>query len=144
MQNGLSLENGIWRDSQRLLTRHLSLVQRLQGIAEIVARQFEVGSCAIYLVEGNTDELVMQASIGLEASVKGRLYLGQGITGIAALEKKPIQVTHMSRDPRTVVVKNQEQLYQSIVAVPLDDGDQVHGVFNLQSTIERHFSTGEM
>ena len=53
IQNGLSLGNGIWRDSQRLLTRHLSLVQRLQGIAEIVARQFEVGSCVIYLVEGN-------------------------------------------------------------------------------------------
>ena len=116
----------------------------MQFITETFWRQFEVESCAIYLVEGNTDELVMQACIGREASEKGRLRLGQGITGIAALEKKPIQVTHMSRDPRTVVVKNQEQLYQSIVAVPLDDGDQVHGVFNLQSTIERHFSTGEM
>lgn len=144
MHNGLDSENRIWREAQKLLTSHLTLVQKLQGIAEVVVGQFLVDSCAIYLLEGHSDELVIQACIGQTGSPKGRLHMGQGITGLAAAEKKTIQVVKMSADPRAVLLENQEGAYQSIVAVPLVEGDRIHGVFNLQSTSERQFSTDEI
>ena len=143
MQNQVDLEISLWRDTLKLIFTPRTLLQGLQDVAEIITRHFKVDSCAIYLLDRRTDELVLQGMAGQKPLTESRLRIGQGITGMAAFQARPIRVSHMQHDPRTVLLQGQE-LLQSIVAVPIDDEEQLLGAFNLQSREVRHFSEGEI
>ncbi|NKB65494.1 MAG: GAF domain-containing protein [Candidatus Latescibacteria bacterium] len=138
------LEKGLWRQLAPLFTASMELPQRLEGAAQIVADLFAVEACAIYLVDRGTDQLVLMGAVGKLGTDVGQLRVGQGITGLAAYQGRPIQVAQIQSDPRSVWRVGQSPGYRSIVAVPLGDGDQRRGVVNLRCLDERHFSEAEV
>lgn len=144
MNDEVTLELKLWRDALPLVYKPQTLHQGLQEIAQILVRHFGVDFCAIYLLDRRTDELVLHARGGAQDYLAmTRLRVGQGITGMAAYQGKLLQVAHMQRDPRSVQRQGGERFYQSIVALPIDDGEELLGALNLQSGEERHFAQGE-
>ena len=116
--------------------------ESLGAMAQLIADHFAVDFCAIYLLERRTDELVLEASAGQSGLIGERLRVGQGISGLAALHNKTLQVAQMQGDPRPVLLPGQESQNNSIVAVPF--GHELSGVFNLQSREQRSFDSAEL
>ncbi|MBI2503934.1 MAG: sigma 54-interacting transcriptional regulator [Candidatus Latescibacteria bacterium] len=140
-----TVEMRLWRDGLALISKPQALQQGLREMAEMLVGHFAVDFCAIYLLDRRTDELVLHGRGGQESYLAmTRLRVGQGITGMAAYQGKLLQVAHMQRDPRSVHRQGGERYYQSIVALPLVEGEALLGALNLQSGAVRHFSQDEI
>lgn len=133
-----------WVTALGLIAKPQSLVESLGAMARLITDCFDVDICAIYLLEHRTDILVLEASVGLEKFAGERLRVGRGISGLSVFHNKTIQVAQMARDPRAVFFAEQELADSSIVAVPFGNGEDLSGVFNLQSRMERQFNSEEI
>ena len=83
-----------------LFTRSTSLESFLQQTVEMIARHMKSEVCSIYLYYDKTQELVMKANVGFNPEYVGniRLKLGEGLTGLAVKELRPICERHASRN----------------------------------------------
>ncbi len=144
MVNKSQLERMLWRQTLELIAAPRALEESLAALAGFYAKSFSADYCAIYLLERRTDELVLRAGYGRGGVDEGCLRLGQGITGLAAFHKKTLQVPHMQRDPRAVLLSGQNSIHSSIIAIPFEDDSGLYGVLNLQSVEERHYSPDEV
>jgi len=143
MVNDSELERVLWRHTLELIASPRA--DSLSKLAQLFAESFAVDHCSIYVLEGRTDELVLQAAHGGKGGLgSGRLRMGQGITGLAAFHKKTLHVPNMQRDPRTVLLDGQDVVYSSIIAIPFEDENELCGVLSLQSMTERRYSTEEV
>ena len=79
--------------------------------------EFKADSCALYLLDERTDELVLRCAHGDAQGQIDRFRLGQGITGAAAFHRKILQVSHMQQDPRT----DARSQFESILVVPIEE-----------------------
>src|SRR5438477_203213 len=114
------------------ITSILDLDQLLQKIAELTNRIVPYEIFAIFLLDEKKQELYHRFSIGYPQDVtrKLRIPIGQGITGTAALERKPIVVEDVRNYPRYIeAVKGA----RSELAVPLVAQKRVVGVLDIES-----------
>lgn len=90
--------------------------------------------------EGN---LQVQASAGYEGTrhLELRIALGQGITGQAALERRPIRVDNTLADPRYI---NADRDVRSELAIPILFNEQLLGVLNLESMQPAGFDENDL
>ena len=80
----------------------LDLDTSMQMVVETVAEVIGVEACSVYLYDKNSDDLTLRATLGLNTAAVGqvRIGMGQGVTGWAASEGKPIVVLDVQRDNR--------------------------------------------
>src|SRR5258707_14424658 len=80
----------------------LDLDTSMQMVVETVAEVIGVEACSVYLYDKNSDDLTLRATLGLNTAAvgQGRLGVGQGVTGWAASEGKPIVVLDVREDDR--------------------------------------------
>ncbi|MEC7226550.1 MAG: GAF domain-containing protein, partial [Candidatus Latescibacterota bacterium] len=118
----------------------------LNELVRFFAMEFNADSCALYLLDERTDELVLRCAHGDAQGQIDRFRLGQGITGAAAFHRKIIQVSHMQQDPRYVLRSNPDarSQFESIIVIPIKEGDDLRGVINLKSRTLRRFSEEEI
>ena len=84
-----------------LFAESISIETFLQLTVEMVAKHLDAEVCSIYLYNDKEGKLVLKATQGLDKSSIDRvtLRLGEGITGLALKELKPIRVTQASKHP---------------------------------------------
>src|ERR671925_606706 len=73
----------------------LDLEEVLELVASKVADALEADACFVYLYDEHADELVLRATHGTrveEMTGRPRMRPGEGITGSAAGERKPIMI----------------------------------------------------
>lgn len=118
----------------------------LNELVRFFAMEFNADSCSLYLLDERTDELVLRCAHGDAQGQIDRFRLGQGITGAAAFHRKIIQVSHMQQDPRYVLRSNPDarSQFESIIVIPIKEGDDLRGVINLKSRTLRRFSEAEV
>ena len=118
----------------------------LNELVRFFAMEFNADSCSLYLLDERTDELVLRCAHGDAQGQIDRFRLGQGITGAAAFHRKIIQVSHMQQDPRYVLRSNPDSRsqFESIIVIPIKEGDDLRGVINLKSRTLRRFSEAEV
>ncbi len=107
----------------------------------------EVEVCSFYLMDRDAQRLTLAATNGLDREQIGRVSLavGQGITGIAAAERRPVEVPDVREDPRFAWVRGFDQAkFTSMLSVPLIWQDRVIGVLNVQTVENRRFSEAEV
>ncbi len=86
-----------------------------------VAWHMRAAVCSIYLYESETQELVLRANQGLNPSLIGRLRLkiGEGITGQALKEMRPICEARATDNPNYKhIPESREEQFISFLAVP--------------------------
>ncbi|MFP4113704.1 MAG: phosphoenolpyruvate--protein phosphotransferase [Spirochaetota bacterium] len=97
----------------------------LQDVVDRIADHMESDVCSIYLLDDTTGSLVLRASRGLEPGSVGSVHLdlGEGITGTAVKELRPIREAHASRNPAYKYFPDtREEQYESFLAVPIRRG----------------------
>jgi two-component sensor histidine kinase len=141
----------------RLLTETIAAVNSsldLEEVLSLVARRvadaLEADACFVYLYDAPANELVLRATHGThveELTRTPRMRPGEGITGVAALEREPVMIPSAAHlDPRFKSFANlPEDEYESILAVPILARDgQLEGAMNVRTVAPREFGDDEL
>jgi len=134
----------------------LDLDTSMQLVVETVAEVIGVEVCSVYLYDKNTDDLTLRATHGLNSAAVGqvRIRIGEGITGWAAREGRPIAVRDVRREPRFHIEPGLgEEPYRSMLAVPIVlfsverfhlGAAKLQGVITVQTYGPRDFTAEEI
>lgn len=118
----------------------------LVGIIEAARRLFDAAAASVFIVDHDTDELVIEAAA--DPNVIGlRMPSHQGIAGWVVMTGEPIAVSDVRRDPRFAAGFARATGYvpQSIMAAPLLVGEDVEGVIQvLDKKNASSFGLGDM
>src|SRR5256885_1432132 len=124
-------------DASQAVLSTFELDEVLRQILIIARDYFHLQNVAILLLDKETDELYPRSQIGWDQGHDTvRLSIGTGITGAAAMLKRPLYIPDVSKDPRYVDAANKTR---SELAVPLMVRDEVVGVLDCQSENLDHF-----
>jgi len=126
-----------------LFTDSTSLETFLQKIVEMIAQHMQSDVCSIYLYYDDTQQLELRATTGLNAQLIGKikLQLGEGLTGLALKELRPICERHASKNANFRYFPGLgEEKFESFLAVPIIRGTFKIGVMVIQNTQKNYFS----
>lgn len=135
----------------REMARALSAAWDLDTTLDLIARKttevMHVDSCTIYLLDPDGELLRLRATTGLAQRALGRatLLVGEGMTGFAVQENRPVFAANAKAHPRFKWVNaTEESPFQSLLAVPMTIESELIGALNVQ-TLQRHeFSPDEV
>jgi phosphotransferase system enzyme I (PtsP) len=130
-----------------IITDASDLDAMLQKIVDTAAGHMEADVCSVYLFDEARQELVLRATRGLLPSSVGnvRLRAGEGLTGLAFSERRPICEADAPSHPAYRYFPGiGEEIYRSFVAVPILRGRRPVGAMTLQSKQSGHFSTEDV
>jgi len=133
--NNLALLNEISRD----LTSILNLDQLLKRVGDLLVKIIDYQMFSILLLDESKQNLVHRFSVRFKESIqlKHDIPLGRGLVGAAALEKKPVLVSDVSKDHRYIKANPETR---SELCVPLIYKDDVIGVLDLEHTRKGFFT----
>ncbi len=118
----------------------------LQEVVNMVAAHMHAAVCSVYLYDEEADELVLRATMGLNPESIGttRLKLGEGITGMALKELRPICEAEGSRNPYFKFIPgSNEEKYSAFLAVPIVRGLTRIGVLVVQEVKHGYFDAND-
>ena len=125
-------------DASQAVLSTFELDEVLQQILVIAREYFHLQNVAILLLEKDTQQLVVRSQIGWDEGLDAvSLNVGEGITGAAAVDKRPIYAPDVTADSRYI---NCARTTRSEVAIPLMVRDEVVGVLDCQSDNLDHFN----
>jgi phosphotransferase system enzyme I (PtsP) len=119
----------------------------LQGVVTSVARHMHADVCSIYIYDEEDEKLTLRATQGLseEAVGKIQLKLGEGITGRAVRELRPICSGAASQNPDYKFFPGiEEERYEAFLAVPILRGLRRIGALVVQSTEINYFTSNDI
>jgi len=134
------------RTISRAVSAALDLDTTLTLITRTTADVMRVDSCSIYLLESQ-EYLILKATTGLapQAVGRGRLRLGEGLTGHAAATGRAVASANAQADPRFKYVPGtDESRFRSLLAVPLTMAGKVLGAVNVQTTRAHEWGEDEI
>ncbi len=135
----------------RAATANLDLSEMLDTVVRVVAEATQSDACAVFLYDPVTDSLALRAAVGLNPSSVGALVIrpGSGITGRAAIERRPIVApdTH-THDDLVSTPGFGDAVYASQASVPMQihmqGQDRLVGVLNILTIARREFDDEEL
>ena len=131
-----------------IVSSELSLDEMLGEIVGLTAQVTDCDACLVYLIERETDEVVLRASQVPHAADLGnlRMKVGEGITGwvaehksVVALPSKAASDVRFKRFQALV-----EDTYEAFLSVPLVSGGEIIGVINVHHREPHHHSPEEI
>lgn len=124
-------------DASQAVLSTFDLDEVLRQILAIARDYFHLQNVAILLLDKEKQELHPRCQIGWDPGHETmRLPIGQGLTGAAATQKRPIYAADVSEHPQYV---SSARYTKSELAVPLMVRDEVVGVLDCQSENLDHF-----
>ncbi|MCA9400751.1 MAG: phosphoenolpyruvate--protein phosphotransferase [Candidatus Omnitrophica bacterium] len=132
--------SGLFHDSN-------SLEVFLQKIVEMIANHMHCDVCSIYLYYENRQELLLKATIGLNNNFISSisLKLGEGLTGLALKELRPICERQASTNPNFRYFPGLgEEKFESFLAVPIHRGTHMIGAMVIQNTQKNYFTDDDI
>lgn len=113
-----------------------------QQTVELVARHMDADVCSIYLFDDVSQELALEATIGLnpEAVGKIRMKIGEGLVGTTFEQLKPLNEGFASSHAKFKYFKEaREDPFDSFLAVPILRGKEKIGVLVVQHQMRNYF-----
>ena len=127
-----------------IISSELSLDEMLGEIVGLTSQVTGCDACLVYLIEGETGDIVLRASQVPHAADLGtlRLKIGEGITGWVAEHKSVVALTsNAAADQRFKrFARLIEDTYEAFLSVPLVNKGDVLGVINVHHR-QRHEHT---
>jgi HD-GYP domain-containing protein (c-di-GMP phosphodiesterase class II) len=105
----------------------------MEVIVRTMAKTMNAGICSLMLINEETGELEVAYSVGLEGVKLRKVKLGEGISGYAAKEGKPLLVTNIETDPRFNLPNDPQYATTSLIAAPLFIKGKVIGILNINN-----------
>ncbi len=118
----------------------------LSQVVHIVSRHMQSDVCSIFLYKEQKDILVLEATAGLNPEMVGQLTLksGEGLTGLALRELRPIREGRGINNPYfKYIPESGEDRFESFLAVPIIRGIHRVGVLVLQDEKSSRFSKAD-
>ena len=142
-----------WARSRELL-RALRAVMAASGavqarcdqVVELVAETFAAEVCSLYLLKAN-EQLELYATRGLrpEAVHMTRLQLGEGLIGLIAERRAALALADAQAHPGFAYrPETGEEIFQSLMGVPIGRGGRVLGVIAVQNAQPRFYGEAEV
>jgi len=124
---------------------HLRLDDLLGALLERTRQILEVDTCAILLLDEETNELVARAALGIEEEVEQgvRVPVGGGFAGRIAAEKRPVILDDVDH-AHVLNPLLREKGIKSMLGVPLVVEGEVRGVLHVGSLHFRAFDEDEV
>jgi phosphotransferase system enzyme I (PtsP) len=131
---------------RQLTTRATALDQRLEGLVRLVAAEFVAEVCSVYVMRpGEILELAATEGLRADAVHRTRLRVGEGIVGTAAAEARPLNLPDAQNHPAFAYrPETGEELYASMLAVPVLRGTEVLAVIAVQNRAPRLYAEDEV
>ncbi len=126
-----------------LFEKRSSISGFLSDVVNLIARRLNADACTVYLYNPRTEELVLQATHGLNMEVgrRVRLRLGEGVTGLALQELRPVREAVARSNPNFKAIPDLgEDEYDAALAVPIRRGLSRIGVLILQHRSAGYFT----
>jgi len=142
---------GSWKDQElailhqvaQHISSNLELNDLLAHIVDMVVNITGCDSCFVYLYDEQNSQLILRAANTGQSNIVGeiRLKLGEGVTGWAAREKKPVALSSKAyNDPRfKSFTALAEDRYEAFLAVPILAKDKIAGVMNIHHKKEHAY-----
>jgi len=134
------------RDNIRLLADIASIIgtsrgpdETLQRIVEQVAARFGVEVCSVYLLNDNENELVLEATVGLNPDAVDTIHMKihEGLTGLVLEDMAPVfEVDPAAHDRYKFFEGSGEEIYKTFLGVPLVYLQRTVGVLVVQTVKE--------
>ncbi len=135
----------------REIARSLSTAWDLDSTLDLIVRQttkvMNCDSCSIYLLDPDGETLRLRATTGLARQALGQATLrtGEGMTGYAVAQRRPIHDADAQVNPHFKWVHGAaEQVFRSLLAVPLLLNERALGAMNVQTFAVHEFSPPEV
>ena len=124
---------------------HLQLDELLQALLERTRQILEVDTCAILLLDEETNELVARAALGIEEEVdRGvRIPVGGGFAGRIAAQKQPVVLDDVDHAHVLNPILLEKGI-KSMLGVPLIVEGAARGVLHVGSLTPRKFRDDEV
>ena len=139
--------------SRRLLARLRDVMagdgnpqQRLDSIVSIIAADLVAEVCSVYVLRaGEVLELFAATGLSPQAIHLTRLTIGEGLIGAIASQARPMALEDAQNHPAFVYrPETGEEIFHSLVGVPILRGGRVTGVLAVQNRTRRHYTEEEI
>ena len=146
-------QRATWAGSRLLLRRLRDIMagagsaqERLDKIAQNIARDMVAEVCSIYVRRaGDLIELFATEGLHPEAVHKIRFRFGEGIVGVIAASARPISLADAQKHPDFAYrPETGEEIYKSMLGVPILRGGRVLGVLAIQNRTQREYADEEV
>jgi signal transduction protein with GAF and PtsI domain len=131
-----------------IVSSELSTQEMLGEIIGLTVQLTECDACLVYLIEVDTDEIVLCASQVPHAAELGtlRMRMGEGVTGWVAEHKSVVILnSNASSDRRFKKLPMLvEDTYEAFASVPLVSGGEVIGVINVHHRMSHEYTPEEI
>lgn len=138
----------LFRDLRAMLRAGgLDRQQSLQAIVELLATHFRSEVCSLYQLDEARGALCLRATKGLRPEAIGRtmLRIGEGLVGTVAETRQPLALESAQADARFAFrPETGEEIYQSLLGVPLIRDRALLGVLVVQHREPRRYGTEEI
>jgi uroporphyrinogen-III synthase len=143
-----SSQVGILHRISSIVSSELSLDEMLGEIVGLTSQVTGCDACLVYLIEKDSNEIVLRATQVPHAADLGnlRLKMGEGVTGWVAEHKSVVALSsnastdqRFKRFPALV-----EDTYQAFLSVPLVDRGEIIGVINVHHRETHDHSADEI
>ncbi len=156
-QAAVAIENAhLFADAQRRLRDMLALVDMAQQVTgnlrvgrvmlttvKVLQALLDARGCSIALLDVESEELVVEAATGIDPKWvhKARMKVGEGVSGQAVLERRPIYVRDTRNHPGFLFF---DDVLRSLIAVPLMSRDEVIGAITVDSDSPKAFDDSDI
>jgi phosphotransferase system, enzyme I, PtsP len=123
-----------------------SAQQRLDAVVHIIAGEMVAEVCSIYVMRaGEVLELFATEGLRPEAVHRTRLRVGEGLVGVIAATARALALADAQAHPDFAFrPETGEEIYHSLMGVPVLRGGRVLGVLVVQNRTLRHYAEDEI
>src|SRR5206468_756436 len=123
-----------------------SAQERLGHIVRVVAAEMVAEVCSAYVMRaGEVLELFATEGLRPEAVHRTRLRVGEGLVGLIAANARPLALADAQSHPDFAYrPETGEEIYHSLMGVPILRGGRVLGVLVVQNRTPRHYTEDEI
>jgi phosphotransferase system enzyme I (PtsP) len=123
-----------------------SAQERLDRIVRVIAAEMVAEVCSAYIMRaGEVLELFATEGLRSEAVHRTRLRVGEGLVGVIAATARPLALADAQSHPDFAYrPETGEEVYHSLMGVPILRGGRVVGVLVVQNRTLRHYTEDEV
>jgi phosphotransferase system enzyme I (PtsP) len=120
--------------------------ERLDRIVRVIAAEMVAEVCSAYVMRaGEVLELFATEGLRPEAVHRTRLRVGEGLVGVIAATERPLALADAQSHPSFAYrPETGEEIFHSLMGVPILRGGRVLGVLVVQNRTLRHYTEDEI